>query len=180
MQNQDLVLGNLKYAQTLATAYARRVGIDPEEALSAAYLGLCEAANKYDGSQNLAKLIPSLIMRHMRDYVRDYIHHGMRRDSLKSKELQGDSFMKNIDYIEEYSNEQLTPEQEIEIKELISLLIETIDKIPDYWQRNAINVVIGRREKQREDKHGFNSRVYLAKKRIKKTFKRMGLISRDE
>lgn len=90
---EKLIIDNLNFAELLAAKFKKNKKYSYEELKSAAYMGLVEAATKYDSLKNNSfKAFAFLrINGAMKDYIRE-IKWGTRRNPLKMLSLQEGEF----------------------------------------------------------------------------------------
>lgn len=99
IERNDLIVNHMSYAERLASIQFRKVprSIQWDELKSAAYMGLVDAANKYDGEQNFVGYSRWRIIGEMQDY-------------LKSRPLFGRSKSCKIQFFEEDYDSVAEPE----------------------------------------------------------------------
>lgn len=98
-ERNDLIVNHMSYAERLASIQYRKVpkSIQWDELRSAAYMGLVDAANKYDGEQDFVCYSRWRIVGEMQDY-------------LKSRPLWGRSKLCKIHFFEEDYDSAAEPE----------------------------------------------------------------------
>jgi RNA polymerase sigma factor (sigma-70 family) len=98
-ERNDLIVNHISYAERLASIQYRKVpkSIQWDELKSAAYMGLVDAASKYDGEQDFVAFSRWRIIGEMQDY-------------LKSRPLWGRSKSCKIQFFEEDYDSAAEPE----------------------------------------------------------------------
>jgi RNA polymerase sigma factor for flagellar operon FliA len=86
----DLIVNNIYFADFLAAQFKRRlISVSYDELQSAAYLGLVEAANKFNTDENVGfkSFAKFRIIGAMRDYLRE-IRWGSRRKPIFIQQIE--------------------------------------------------------------------------------------------
>jgi RNA polymerase sigma factor (sigma-70 family) len=131
---ERLVLDSMEFARKIAIARARKYTIEQDDAISAATMGLIQAAKRFDPSKNdhFRKYAYLRIMGSIMDEVRKNLP-GSRKDQAEGKKIRIRSFNEmHLDTDQpliDLSDYETTPEIGIDLKIAMGKLSEREQKI---------------------------------------------------